>query len=43
MKDKFFDRLLDCEGYVERLIVPPKCDNTKTCRWCKYKTACRKV
>lgn len=43
MKDAFFDRLLDCEGYVERLIVPPKCDNTKTCRWCKYKTACRKA
>lgn len=43
MKDSFYDRLLDCEGYVERLIVPPKCENTKICRWCKYKTACREA
>lgn len=43
MKQDFYDKILTCEGYVERLIPPPKCTDTKTCRWCKYKTACRKV
>ena len=43
MKDNFFSRLLDCEGYVERLIPPPKTDNPKDCKWCKYKTVCRKA
>lgn len=42
MKDNFFNRLLECEGYVERLILPPKISDTKHCKWCKYKTACRK-
>lgn len=37
------DRILECEGYVERLVHPPRSVNPKICRWCKYKTACDKV
>ena len=37
------DKILECEGYVERLIAPPKTENTKACRWCNYKTICKKV
>lgn len=42
-KELCIDRIMECEGYVERLIAPPKCENTKHCRWCKYKTICGKV
>lgn len=43
MKQSFYNRLLECEGYVERLIIPPKPEDTKKCKWCKYKTVCRKA
>lgn len=42
MKEEQVNRLLDCEQYVENKIVPPKHSDTKACRWCKYRTACRK-
>ena len=37
------DHILECEGYVERLIPPPKNENAKTCRWCPYRSLCKKV
>ena len=37
------DRIMECEGYVERMIPPPKTNNSKDCRWCNYKSICRKV
>ena len=43
MKDWLVGYLSECEGYVERMIAPPKTDDTKNCRWCKYKSICRKV
>lgn len=43
MKSQFYDRIFECEGYVERMIAPPKVEDKKVCRWCKYKTECRRV
>lgn len=43
MKQGPIDKILECEGYVERLIPPPKYETTKPCRWCSYKTACQKA
>lgn len=43
MKNELVSYINECEGYVERMIAPPKCDNTKTCRWCPYKQICKKV
>lgn len=43
MKNNLVSYINECEGYVERLIAPPKDLNTKHCRWCKYKTICKKV
>lgn len=37
------DRIMECEGYVERMIAPPKTEDKKICRWCAYKTICKKV
>lgn len=36
-------KIMECEGYVERMIAPPKCSDTKNCRWCNYKGICKKV
>lgn len=43
MKDWLVGYISECEGYVERMIAPPKTTDTKNCRWCKYKSICRKV
>lgn len=43
MKNKLVSYIMECEGYVERLIAPPKTTNPKDCRWCKHKTICKKV
>lgn len=43
MKQGPIDKILECEGYVERLIPPPKHEDVKPCRWCQYKTACQKA
>ena len=40
---KCIDRILECEGYVEKLKAPPKTDNIKNCRFCSYKSICNKV
>ncbi len=43
MKNKLCDYIYECEGYVERLIAPPKTNDTKNCRWCHFKGICKKV
>lgn len=43
MKKYLVDRIMECEDYVEKLIAPPKTNDDKNCRWCNYKTICRKV
>lgn len=43
MKDNLISKIMECEGYVERLIAPPKHENDKPCKWCRYKGMCRKV
>ena len=42
MKQKRVDKILECDSYVERQIAPPMHSDTKPCRWCQYKTACKK-
>lgn len=37
------NKILECEGYVERLIPPPKHKDTSPCKWCNYKNACAKA
>ena len=43
MKEKLVSHLMECEGYVERFVAPPKNETPKLCRWCPFKTACKKV
>ena len=43
MKNKLCDYIYECEGYVERLIAPPKTTDVKNCRWCHFKGICKKV
>lgn len=43
MKQGVIDKVMECEGYVERLIPPPVERSTKLCRWCNYKIACEKA
>lgn len=43
MKEWLVSYIMECEGYVERLIAPPKVDDSKVCRYCNYKTICRKI
>lgn len=43
MKDWLVGYISECEGYVERMIAPPKTEDSKNCRWCPYKNICRKV
>ena len=43
MKQGLVSRIMECEGYVERMIAPPKPDDLSVCKWCKYKGICRKV
>lgn len=43
MKQAPVEKILECESYVERLIPPPKHPDDKPCRWCRYKTECRKA
>lgn len=42
MKEELVALLMECEGYVERMIAPPKPENVN-CRWCGHKSICRKV
>jgi hypothetical protein len=43
MKNWLVGFISECEGYVSRMIAPPKCEDTKVCRYCPYKTICKKV
>lgn len=43
MKQARVDKILEVDSYVERQIPPPMHDDTKPCRWCRYKTACKKA
>ena len=44
MQHELSARIMDCEGYVSRLIAPPKPADVskKTCEYCSYKSRCRK-
>ena len=44
MKQDLVGTIEDCEGYVQRLVCPPKPEDVdkKTCEYCGYKTRCRK-
>ena len=43
MKEDFVGIIEDCNGYVSRLICPPKPDDVskKTCEYCGYKNLCK--
>lgn len=43
MKQKQANKILECESYVEQLKPPAMHSDTKICRWCQYKIACKKV
>lgn len=44
MKEGLVGYIEDCDGYVNRKIVPPKPENVlkKACSYCIYKTQCKK-
>ena len=44
MKESLVGYIEECDGYVNRLIVPPKPENVakKTCSYCSYKEQCKK-
>ena len=44
MKQELIGKITECDGYVKRLIAPPKPTDVarKTCDYCAYKTQCRK-
>jgi len=44
MKENLVGTIEDCEGYVNRMICPPKPEDLpkRVCQYCGYKTQCRK-
>lgn len=44
MKQNLIGYIEDCDGYVKRMIAPPKPENVskKACSYCMYKTQCQK-
>lgn len=44
MKENLVGYIEECDGYVNRMIAPPKPENVtkKACSYCGYKTQCRK-
>lgn len=42
MKNEIVSYIQECEGYVERMIPPPKTEDSNNCKWCSYKGICRK-
>lgn len=44
MKESLVGYIEDCDGYVKRMIAPPKPENVskKACTYCMYKTQCKK-
>ena len=42
-KQALIGKLVDCEGYVEKGIVPPKIeDDKKVCQYCSYRESCKR-
>lgn len=43
-KEDLVGKITECDGYVNRLICPPKPEDVdrKTCEYCSYKTQCKK-
>ena len=43
-KEELIGKIEECEGYVERLICPPKPEDLpkKVCEYCNYRQQCRK-
>ena len=44
MKNDLVGYIEECDGYVKRLVAPPKPEDVskKTCEYCNYKDSCRK-
>lgn len=44
MKQEFVGKIEECDGYVARLICPPKPKNVpkKACEYCNYRNSCKK-
>lgn len=44
MKESLVGYIEECDGYVKRMIAPPKPEDVpkKACNYCMYKTQCRK-
>ena len=44
MKQELIGYIDECDGYVKRMITPPKPElvEKKTCSYCQYKSQCRK-
>lgn len=44
MKNDLVGKIEECDGYVKRLVAPPKPKDVakKTCDYCNYKSRCRK-
>lgn len=44
MKQDLIGYIEECDGYVDRMIAPPKPDDVarKTCEYCMYRQTCRK-
>lgn len=44
MRQELVNYIIECDGYVDRLIPPPKPEtiNKKACSYCGYKIQCRK-
>lgn len=44
MKNDLVGYIEECEGYVKRLVAPPKPEDIakKTCEYCNYRESCRK-
>lgn len=44
MKQNLIGYIEECDGYLKRMIAPPKPENVlkKVCSYCAYKTQCRK-
>ena len=41
MKQNLIGKITDCDGYVQRMITPPKPDiDRRNCSYCMYKEIC---
>lgn len=44
MKADLIGKITECDGYVQRMVTPPKPENVakKTCNYCNYASRCRR-